>query len=254
MGVLILAFFSIICSLGKHLIFAQDTRAQVYLDKVLYFATREGSAYSDSVIHYLCLAQEAGSSDALYLLGVSYLRGVKVKKNIPQGLALLQKSASANHKMAIELLLAFYQDSSNGVYFSSEKAKKYAEIGITLKSAPSYFFLGKYYYQKNLDSLALYYMRYAADSLVYPKAQLFLANWCRSPKNKRKAPDLSTALKYYRLVIQNPSSTLEEKSDAQVGIYYSLQLVRFLYNLQMQLFFPRPDIAPQLESENIIWR
>jgi phosphorylcholine metabolism protein LicD len=147
--------------------------------------------------------------------------------------------------MALELLLEFYSDSSNKMHFNPEKAQLYAVKGIELKSAPAYYFLARFYAQKKVDSLAFRYMRYAADTLSFPKAQITLGEWYKNASLYPQKLDLPTSLRYYELAYNNAKSTLEEKTEAKIGIYYCLQIKRFLHNLHFQLLFSLPEKTPQ---------
>jgi TPR repeat protein len=224
------------------------SQGQGFVDKAINFSIKSGLSQTDSIVHYLQKAAEAKHPEAYYLLGVSYLRGVHAKQNVSKGLALLSQGANCNHKMAIELLLEFYSDSSNKVYFNAEKAQIYAVKGTKVKSAPAYYFLGRFYAQKKEDSLAFEYMRYAADTLFFPKAQITLGEWYKSSSLYPQKLDLPTSLRYYELAYNNAKSTLEEKTEAKIGIYYCLQIKRFLHNLHFQLLFPLPEKAPQIQS------
>jgi TPR repeat protein len=224
------------------------TQGQSFVDRAIHFSIKNGLSQKDSIIDYLQKAAEAKHPEAYYLLGVSYLRGVHAKRNIPKGLALLNQAAGCKHKMALELLLEFYSDSSNTAYYNPTKAQLYATKGIELKSAPAYYFLGRFYAQKKVDSLAFQYMRYAADSLHFPKAQIALGDWYKNASLYPQRLDLPASLRYYELAYKNDKSTLEEKTEAKIGIYYCLQIKKFLYNLHFQLLFSLPEKTPQIQS------
>jgi len=184
----------------------------------------------DSAHFYLSQAARLGSPDAEYLVGTGYLYGNGYPKNVFKSIEWLEKAAKQNHVRAMDRLLYLYAPDSINPFASSQlqqvinykRAFEVAQLAAKEKLPRASFYLAKAYLNgkgvaKN-DSLALFWLNESENNYQYVDAELLLGD-CYFKGLTRYGVDLELATSYYRRVVRNPKSTLEQIAWGRIGIH-----------------------------------
>ncbi len=242
-----------------NLIFAQDklhdsanqgdTKAMLQIAENFELGINSYKINKDSTIFYWKKAASKGDPDAFYLLGVSYLRGFPLQKNIKEGLELLNKAADLNHILSLELLSEIYFSPDSSIFTqNSEKiAKNYKKsFEYILKAAQfnnpkSMIKVSKYYSKgwgtNKSDSLAIIWMQKAADKYKVPEAQIQMGDWYFTGEVFNK-PDFKKAYFYYKSAEFNKYSELEESIWGNIGQHDLVQAQLFEFDQHIYTLFP----------------
>ncbi len=212
----------------------------------------------DSAKIFLFLALEKQHSDALYLAGVAYYRGLMFSKDVNKGLKLLNDAADKGNIQALQVLFDIYAnpdtsifvDKKNFIPQDSSKAVQYAKRAALLGQSWAMYELGYAYFQGSgvpqNDSLAIYWMDQATQKML-PKAQLALGDWYFKGVTKY-GPDLLLARKYYSQAENNPFADIEEATWGLVGVHNTYQVFREFFNFYAFVWY-----AFTLEDIRIPW-
>ncbi len=187
----------------------------------------------DSARFYLQAAVKAGCSEAQYLMGLIYLRGVEGPKRPTEGRKLLEAAAQQGFILAIrELWTVLEPPDSVGpltvrvLPYEPKSAFQYAQQGAQLGDPPSMMALGRYYGQgkgtPRNDSLARVWLTRAAEA-GYRPAQVLLAEWAFE-----RWGDPATALYWAQRVISDERASLEEQYRARIAAYHAEHIPKWI--------------------------
>ncbi|MGQ9863130.1 MAG: tetratricopeptide repeat protein [Bacteroidia bacterium] len=201
----------------------------------------------DSARFFLQKAAEKGHPDALYLLGLSYLRGKGAPFKPTLGKKYLDQAAQKGHLLALEVLYETLArpDTPNPfatVYlpYDDKAAFAYALKAAHLGAPKAMLYVGKAYLTgkgtPRNDSLALVWLEKAADAQL-PAAQIALGDFWMG-KSSHYGIQWTKAYQAYQAAANNPKSSVDEIFHGRVGAYYAQQLPQLLpYLLEKMLYF-----------------
>jgi hypothetical protein len=234
-----------------------STDAMIRLAEVFTLGNRKLTTRNpDSAEYYLKMAVARGSIPAHHLLGLHYLMGVSGKREPQRGLKLLTTAADSGYKPAFRRLVDQLSGLRGNIFLPAEEQLKPDSV-LALKYALRGARLGDFYcawycaqaYHKGLktprnDSLAVHWLMYAARWL--PEAQLQLADWFFSGSTDYGV-NLTLALDYYEKASLNPKSNMDQQTAADIGIHYTGELPRILFNAYRHVDFMLPENALLLQ-------
>jgi uncharacterized protein len=228
----------------------------------LYEIFRKGWRYikpnEDSCFKYLKASAGLGNLDAQYLLGLAYLRGLYVQKDVPRAIAWLEMASEQGNEYAM-VLLAEHYGGTNRFLPPDEKKRSEAE----LKTAFEYFVeaakkgskdgaynLARAYLAgkgtARNDSLGLVWMTLAANKYNHVLGQIKLG-YIYLEGNLTFGCNLDKALYYFSRAANNGSAGLEATTEGVIGVHETQLLKRQIINLHNLFAFPDPLYAPQFQ-------
>ena len=226
--------------LGCYWVLAQNA-ADSLLKKYEYYLIHHPN--EDSAAYYLRQALRYNHPLALYFAGVAYFRGhLGFSKNPYKGIRLLKAAADSGEVLAMVRLMEIYGDTSDPTFMdpiyvrlrNKRKAFYYARKAAERRYPQAVFYLAHAYKhgwgtQPN-DSLALFWMRIAAESFLNPQAQLDLGNWYFFGQLQDSAR-LEKAKHYFEMVLNNYRASPEQQAWAKVRLHELRQMPLLMTNL-----------------------
>lgn len=231
-----------------------DTEAMLRLSEAYRFGTLGAAPNPDSANHFLRRAAQAGNPDALYLLGIARLRGLGMEQQVPEGIAALKRAGEEGNVLAWETLVQVYdkpitQFGRLPVPVDPAKAVRYARKAAQLRSREGTRYLAEAYFSgrgvPQSDSLTVAWYTTGAEQLYDPASQVALGDiflWSKTKYGQR----LKTAHYYYNLAVENPKSSLDQRTAGKIGRHNARKYHRKYFDVQLLLAFPNPRLAPQL--------
>ncbi len=203
---------------------------------------------------YLEQAALNGSSEAAVLLGLHHIRGLSGEIDHRSGERWLKIALERGVPQAADALIDLHTCTRHyflgtGFQPSEREAFRVALIGDSLGSSVACRYLAKAYAEglgtRRDPQLALAYSQKSAERYNEPSAQLRLGQAYLSGTG-RLSVDLPKAQQYFRALEGNPAASLEQKSEADIGLFYVQQLRRRMVNFGLILGSVEPDAMPQL--------
>lgn len=235
---------------------AGDIEAAIQLSERYSLGSWSSPILPDSARYYLTLASSHGSADAAYLLGLTYLHGLGIPRQPKVALGWLELAAERGNRAALTALIRAYssgtsmfEDQQLQVQPSPVKALHFASLAARRRDPEAILYMAQAHHRGTgtppSDSLALCYLRLAADTLAVPEAQLLMAEWWYKGLTTY-GTDLRTAHLYYKLAADNPKSDVDQTTLGKVGQHECIQWLRNSVNLHWALLLPDPLMSPQL--------
>ena len=183
------------------------------------------------VVLYYKFAADLNASEAQYNLGLLYIKGVGVSKNINKGIYYLQRASDQNESSAQYVLGNFYNDNRH-IQRDENKAIYYFQLAADQGNVKAIFNLGNIYLGKNRDDdlkKAIHYFSIGAKlndskslnnlALIYSSKGYAFRDMNKAIEYYTRAANNNFALSQYNL-----GSIYEEgkyiKRDINKAIYY----------------------------------
>ncbi len=200
----------------------------------------------DSSRRYLEMGVKAGITEAVYLLGLAYLRGVEAPRRPQEARRLLEGAAAKGHILSMRVLWSELEvpDSVSPLRRQvwppdAQRAFKYALEAAERSDKPSMMALGRYYAQgrgvMRSDSLAYRWLRRAAEGGYLPAAAL-LAEWSL---DRWAAPE--EAKRWAKVVLNDERSDVDLLYRAKIAEYHAETVPHWL-NIFRQSLYLAPKV------------
>jgi TPR repeat protein len=237
---------------------SQVPLGEIYFSRYEFFLTQNRNP--DSAYYYLLKAYRLGVPDAIYFVGLGYLRGVDGFPFRPKrGLELLHTLADTGHAFAALRLMEIYGDTSPSPFLhpffiqirNPKKAVQYAKIAAEKGKPEAHRFLAWAYHTgygvKRNDTLAVHYLQQLAEKWNSSWAQTQLGMWYYYGFTSLGVR-FDLAKHYFGMVLQNPYAQPEEVAEAESSLHEIERFPQLILNLIFRLlyFFPSGDLVQEL--------
>ena len=180
----------------------------------MYYFNKNDYHEKEKSIYYLESSANQNFSDALYILGLFYQKGIMVHKDINKAIDFLLRAAKKNNSKALYVLGLIYLYGENGqpdinksIYYLSQSAK--------LNNIEAEYSLGIIYLTNSSINKGLFYINKSANS-NYWKEQLLLGDFFLAGIHVEK--NIEKAIVLYKEV----SNTNNSHAKNNLGIIYKV--------------------------------
>lgn len=195
----------------------------------------------DSATFYMKKAAALNYAEAQFLLGLQQTREIYTPKKYAEGIANLKKAADQNHGDALLKLSEIYRKNGTGTetdkYYSLTQSFEYARRSADAGNVEALVYCGNALLDakgiKRNDSLAVVYLRRAADDHKVPDAQIKMGELYLEG-TRIGGRDLNKALAYFRAAKENVRASLKHITDGTVGIMEVDRIYKQTQNLMFQ--------------------
>lgn len=215
-----------------------DTEAMMQVSEWYRFGFNGLEKKEDSADHWIKKAADTGNSGAKYLLGLQYSSKIYQASTYSKGIKYLKQAADSGNVDAMVRLSEIYREGGTGTesdkYYSYNKAFSYSQKAAETGNAEALLYCGKRLLKtKGKDSLAVAYIRRAAEVKGMPEAQIKMGDLYMDGVPDGKL-DLLAAFQYYNSAYTNRRANIDQKTEAEIGIFRVDQEVKRIHNLMMQ--------------------